>query len=82
MQTDIAQSIFDKVRILSTAEQEEVLEIVEDKLSASERTESRPIWEVITEISSRIPEEEWAKIPSEGTINVDHYLYGAPKKTR
>lgn len=80
MQSEIAQTIFEKVKVLSLDEQKEVLEIVEKKISASPKKDSRPIWEVITEISSQIPEEEWAKLPSDGAINHDHYLYGAPKK--
>ncbi len=82
MQTEIAQTIFEKVKNLPLDEQKEVLEIIEKKVSASQKKDSRPIWEVITEISNRIPEEEWAKLPSDGSINHDHYLYGAPKKEK
>ncbi len=82
MQTEIAQTIFEKVKILSLDEQKEVLEIVEKKVSVSQKKDSRPIWEVIAEISSRVPEEEWAKLPADGAENHDHYLYGAPKKQK
>ncbi|CAN5464749.1 hypothetical protein BH20ACI1_BH20ACI1_07920 [soil metagenome] len=82
MQTEIAQTIFEKVKILSLDEQKEVLEIVEKKVSVSQKKDSRPIWEVIAEISSRVPEEEWAKLPADGAENYDHYLYGAPKKQK
>lgn len=40
----------------------------------------RPFWEVIVEISEQIPDEEWAKVPSDASINYQHYLYGVPKK--
>jgi putative addiction module CopG family antidote len=40
----------------------------------------KPLWEVITEIARRVPDEEWAKIPSDASYQLDHYLYGAPKK--
>ena len=40
----------------------------------------RPIWEVIAEIGEQIPDEEWANVPSDASINYKHYLYGAPKK--
>lgn len=80
MQTDIAQTIYEKVQILPTDEQQEVLEIVEKKLSDSRKKDTRPIWEIIKEISSEIPDEEWEKLPSDGSVNHDHYLYGAPKK--
>jgi putative addiction module CopG family antidote len=39
----------------------------------------RPIWETIVEIGRQVPEVEWAKIPTDFSQNVDHYLYGAPK---
>ena len=41
--------------------------------------EQRPIWEVIAEIGRSVPQQEWAKIPADSSINLDHYLYGAPK---
>ena len=83
MQTEIAETIFEKVKNLSRKQQEDVLEIIEQKFSASpnlQKSDSRPIWEVIAEISSEIPDEEWEKLPSDGSVNHDHYLYGAPKK--
>ena len=82
MQTEIAQTIFEKVKILSLDEQKEVLEIVEEKVSLSQKKDSRPIWEVISEISSQVSDEEWAKLPIDGAENHDHYLYGAPKKQK
>lgn len=41
---------------------------------------ARPIEEIIAEIASQIPEEEWREVPEDLSINLDHYLYGAPKK--
>jgi len=47
-------------------------------LSQEER--ERPIWEQIEELVRDIPDEELDRIPHDGSINHDHYLYGAPKK--
>jgi len=47
--------------------------------SASPNQDSRPIWEVIAEIGREIPEEEWSKLPTDLSSNVDHYLYGSPR---
>ena len=80
MQTEIAETIYEKVKILSLDEQREVLEIVEEKISVSQKKDSRPIWEVAREISESVPFEEWEKLPADGSVNHDHYLYGAPKK--
>lgn len=80
MESEIAETIAEKVKTLSRDQQEEVLQIVESKLSVKENKDSRPIWEVITEISSRVPAEEWDKIPADGSLHHDHYLYGAARK--
>ncbi len=82
MQTEIADTIYRKVKSLPLDKQEEILEFIEEKISAADKKETRPIWEVITEISSEVPEEEWAKLPSDGSLNHDHYLYGSPKKEK
>lgn len=39
----------------------------------------RSIWEIADEISRSVPDEEWAKLPTDLSKNFDHYLYGAPK---
>jgi hypothetical protein len=41
----------------------------------------RPIWEIIEEIGEAVPPGEWDKVPRDGAVNLDHYLYGHPKKT-
>ncbi len=82
MQTEIAQAIYEKVKVLSLDKQEEILEFIKEKFPVSEKKDSRPIWEVIAEISSQVPDEEWAKLPPDGAENHDHYLYGAPKKQK
>lgn len=39
-----------------------------------------PIWEEISKIGASIPEEEWQKVPTDLAANLDHYLYGSPRK--
>ena len=34
----------------------------------------------IVRLFSDVPDEESDKLPSDGSINLDHYLYGAPRK--
>ena len=80
MQPEIADTIFEKVKGLSVSDQKEVLKIVEEKVSVHLDRSSRPIWEVLVEMSSELPDEMWAELPSDGSINHDHYLYGSPKK--
>jgi hypothetical protein len=34
----------------------------------------------LIELRREIPSEEWAKVPRDGSRNLDHYLYGAPRQ--
>ena len=40
----------------------------------------KPIWEVADDIRKSIPAEEWAKLPADGARQIDHYIYGSPKR--
>jgi Arc/MetJ-type ribon-helix-helix transcriptional regulator len=40
----------------------------------------KPIWERILERSAAIPDEEWDKLPVDGSEQHDHYIYGTPKR--
>jgi hypothetical protein len=40
----------------------------------------RPYWERIQAIAAGVPAEEWAKVPADASLNLDHYLHGAPKR--
>jgi hypothetical protein len=40
----------------------------------------RPISQVIAEIMNDVPSEEFAKLPSDGASQIDHDLYGHPKR--
>ena len=57
--------------------------LTELRLTGGEETydrSARPIEEVLSEIAERIPREEWDKLPEDLNENLDHYLYGVPKK--
>lgn len=41
----------------------------------------RSFWDDLIEIGYRIPEKELAKHPNDGAENLEHYLYGRPKRT-
>jgi Arc/MetJ-type ribon-helix-helix transcriptional regulator len=42
----------------------------------------KPIWEVAADIRRSIPAEEWAKLPTDGAEQLDHYVYGTPKRPK
>jgi hypothetical protein len=39
-----------------------------------------PIWERFIEASREIPDEELDRLPADLATQVDHYLYGTPKR--
>lgn len=39
-----------------------------------------PIWERIAARATEIPPEELDKLPADGAAQIDHYLYGHPKR--
>lgn len=53
---------------------------IDDALAESAAS-VRPIAEIFEELSSQIPLEEWAELPTDGAEQHDHYLYGSPKRT-
>jgi hypothetical protein len=44
------------------------------------RAAARPIEDVLAELARGVPAEDWKKLPSDLTDNLDHYLYGTPKR--
>ena len=40
----------------------------------------KPIWEKFQEIAASIPQEVWDKIPADSSEQLDHYLYGTPRR--
>ena len=71
----VEEEIIERVHALPPDRQQEVLRFVES-LTPSRK----PLLEEIREIYQDIPDAEWEKLPRDGSENLDHYLYGAPKK--
>ncbi len=40
----------------------------------------RPLWERIVALTADAPAEELDKLPTDGAAQLDHYLYGHPKR--
>jgi len=75
MHTDLSQVVAEKMQTLPIEKQQKVLEFVED-LAKTRQT----IWEKIDERVSNLSAETLEKLPADGAENLDHYLYGVPKK--
>jgi hypothetical protein len=41
---------------------------------------ARPIEDILEELASEVPQAEWDRLPADLTDNLDHYLYGTPKR--
>jgi len=80
MQVTISDTISEKVKDLPLLDQKEVLDIVEQKITQVRARKEKPFLERVIEISSQVSDEEWAKLPTDGSVNHDHHLYGAPKR--
>ena len=48
----------------------------------SEGSDMRPIWEVILDNMKDVPPEDLAQLPKDGATEIDHYLYGHPKRNQ
>ena len=81
MSSKIAEIVSEKVRVLPPEQQREVLNFVEQLTKGRVSVKSeRCIWEEVKEISAGIPDEAWHAVPTDGSEQHDHYLYGASKK--
>ena len=81
MAANVEESVIEKLRGLPVEKQQQVLEFVENLTApVAPNKDDRSIWQVIREITADVPDEEWAKLPTDGAEQHDHYLYGSPKK--
>ena len=47
---------------------------------ASPQETPKPIWEQFAEAFNDVPEEDIARLPTDLAAQVDHYVYGLPKR--
>ncbi len=41
----------------------------------------QPVWEMIVENMKNVPPEDFESLPKDGLSQIDHYVYGVPKRT-
>jgi Arc/MetJ-type ribon-helix-helix transcriptional regulator len=65
---------------------EEGLDLIELREKAPKQSQPNEvrgdasIWEEIAQIGEAVPAEAWSEVPTDLSKQVDHYLYGAPKR--
>ncbi len=86
MAANLEDQLIDKVRALPTNKQQEALRLL-DTLASGAGSEPqgtgvdrRPIWEIVEEVNAGLPADTWENVPTDGSINLDHYPHGAPKQ--
>ncbi len=60
-----------------------VIQVLERDLRAAEvqaTPNKAPIWEIITDRMKNVPDEVFERLPEDGASQIDHYLYGLPKR--
>lgn len=80
MPTDLAQIVAEKMQDLPIEKQQKVLEFVES--IEEEEPQKKSLFEKIEERVSKLSKETLEKLPTDGAENLDHYLYGSPKKAK
>ncbi len=78
MQTDVAEAIYEWVKVLLVEKQKEILHQIE----SIEKEIPLTIWQKIRARTEKIPDEVWSEMPEDGSQQHDHYLYGTPKRKK
>lgn len=74
-----------KIVPLESIEIDEVKEgvvIFFDEEKTTEALSKKTIWEAFDEIMRDVPSKELEKLPKDGALEHDHYIYGTPKKSK
>ena len=86
MAANLEDELIDRVRALPPNKQVEALRLLETLASDAgdepngTSLNRKPIWEIAQEVNAGLPADTWDSVPTDGSINLDHYLYGAPKQ--
>lgn len=86
MAANLEDQLIDKVRALPPNKQQEALRLLDtlaDRASSEPngtRAARKPVWEIVEEVNAGLPADTWENVPTDGSTNLDHYLYGGPKQ--
>jgi hypothetical protein len=78
MPNDLTQIVAEKMQVLPIEEQQKVVEFVQ----TLGKEKSKSLLEKINERVSKLSVETIERLPVDGAENLDHYLYGSPKKAK
>ena len=77
-----AAALAAKAQAQGVAVEEYARQVLEQDLEAggNEDLACKPIWEVIAESMKQVPQEDLDALPRDGASQIDHYVYGLPKR--
>lgn len=68
-----------RARTQGISAEQYVRQVLEQDLQSAE-PQPRPVWEGIADNMKRVPPEDLAALPRDGASQIDHYVYGLPKR--
>jgi len=68
-----------RVRVIVLLETEVASGDDQADVADSQHSSAQSFLGMIDEIRAQVPAEEWKKLPTDLSKNIDHYLYGSPK---
>lgn len=71
-----------KAQACGVSAEQYVQQIVDRDLLDETDRDSRSVLDIFAESRSRVPPGEFAKLPKDGADELDHYLYGHPKRSQ
>lgn len=77
MAANLESAINEKLKSLPPDKQQRVLEFVEELANGNPR---ETVSQKLERYLRSVPAEELEELPSDASENLDHYLYGVPKK--
>ena len=82
--TNLEQTIIEKVHAFPPEKQQKLLDYAEtlEVEETAEEAKHQTIWDMVKEFAEEVPQEAWNDLPTDGSINVDHYLYGHKKRVK
>lgn len=79
MSSSTEDSIVERLRALDPEKQKRVLDFVE-RIEQQKSRPAKTLWDAIQDIVKDVPDEVWERLPTDGSGQHDHYLYGSPKR--
>ncbi len=80
MSVNLQQAIQEQAQVLSEDEMRQVLNFI--SYLRKKETKPQTLGQLIDECFKDVPPEVMDTLPADASLNLDHYLYGAPKDTR